>query len=98
VSTLIRQEFTGPSQIARAGATKDSLQMNRHDPDRFRANDYGNHRSRPQADAERPANRAAVRTLASSTLFAGEHEIGIEHHGALYRLKITRQGKLILNK
>ncbi|TIO93510.1 MAG: hemin uptake protein HemP, partial [Mesorhizobium sp.] len=21
-----------------------------------------------------------------------------EHHGALYRLKITRQGKLILNK
>ncbi|TIO09866.1 MAG: hemin uptake protein HemP, partial [Mesorhizobium sp.] len=22
----------------------------------------------------------------------------IEHHGALYRLKITRQGKLILNK
>ncbi|WP_245436211.1 hemin uptake protein HemP [Mesorhizobium tamadayense] len=40
----------------------------------------------------------AVRTLSSNTLFQGEHEIGIEHHGALYRLKITRQGKLILNK
>ncbi|TIW06807.1 MAG: hemin uptake protein HemP [Mesorhizobium sp.] len=39
-----------------------------------------------------------VRTLSSNTLFQGEHEIGIEHHGALYRLKITRQGKLILNK
>ena len=43
-------------------------------------------------------NRLAVRTLSSNTLFQGEHEIGIEHHGALYRLKITRQGKLILNK
>ncbi|TGS74121.1 hemin uptake protein HemP [Mesorhizobium sp. M8A.F.Ca.ET.181.01.1.1] len=39
-----------------------------------------------------------VRTLSSNTLFQGGHEIGIEHHGALYRLKITRQGKLILNK
>lgn len=40
----------------------------------------------------------SVRTLTSNSLFQGEHEIGIEHHGALYRLKITRQGKLILNK
>ncbi|MET3660211.1 hemin uptake protein HemP [Aquamicrobium ahrensii] len=40
----------------------------------------------------------SVRTLSSNSLFQGEHEIGIEHHGALYRLKITRQGKLILNK
>lgn len=39
-----------------------------------------------------------ARTVDSMTLFRGEHEIGIEHHGALYRLKITRQGKLILNK
>ena len=28
----------------------------------------------------------------------GQPEIGIEHFGSLYRLKITRQGKLILNK
>jgi hemin uptake protein HemP len=39
-----------------------------------------------------------ARTLTSQSLFHGEREIGIEHHGALYRLKITRQGKLILNK
>lgn len=39
-----------------------------------------------------------ARTVESNTLFRGEREIGIEHHGALYRLKITRQGKLILNK
>ena len=40
----------------------------------------------------------SVRTLASDSLFHGETEIGIEHRGSLYRLKITRQGKLILNK
>ena len=34
----------------------------------------------------------------SESLFHGDHEIGIDHRGALYRLKITRQGKLILNK
>jgi hemin uptake protein HemP len=44
---------------------------------------------------ERPA---ATRTISSDHLFAGDHEIGIEHRGSLYRLKITRQGKLILNK
>lgn len=39
-----------------------------------------------------------VRTVTSESLFDGTHEIGIEHRGSLYRLKITRQGKLILNK
>ncbi|MCV0397986.1 MAG: hemin uptake protein HemP [Rhizobiaceae bacterium] len=38
------------------------------------------------------------RTVTSESLFRGTHEIGIEHEGSLYRLKITRQGKLILNK
>lgn len=42
--------------------------------------------------------RMTTRTISSDHLFAGDHEIGIEHRGALYRLKITRQGKLILNK
>lgn len=50
-------------------------------------------------DADRPAaDLRAVRTLPSDTLFRGDREVRIEHHGALYRLKITRQGKLILNK
>lgn len=39
-----------------------------------------------------------VRTVSSATVFKGETEIGIEHHGELYRLRITRQGKLILTK
>lgn len=42
--------------------------------------------------------REPVRTVTSESLFHGTHEIGIAHAGALYRLKITRQGKLILNK
>jgi hemin uptake protein HemP len=40
----------------------------------------------------------SVRTLHSAALFAGRTEIIIDHDGALCRLKITRQGKLILNK
>ncbi len=40
------------------------------------------------------------RTTAYSTavLFGGAREIEIEHNGEIYRLRITRQGKLILNK
>lgn len=38
------------------------------------------------------------RVVSSEALFGGRREIAIEHAGALYRLKITRQGKLILNK
>ena len=34
----------------------------------------------------------------SSELFGSDVEIGIDHEGALYRMRITRQGKLILNK
>jgi hemin uptake protein HemP len=45
----------------------------------------------------RPIDRD-VRVVTSDNLFRGTHEIGIEHGGSMYRLKITRQGKLILNK
>lgn len=34
----------------------------------------------------------------SASLFKGRREIVIEHNGEFYRLRITRQGKLILNK
>jgi hemin uptake protein HemP len=56
--------------------------------------------SRPiGAPAARPdLSLAAGRIVSSDTLFQGSREIGIEHYGSLYRLKITRQGKLILNK
>lgn len=57
------------------------------------------HRFRP-----RPLQQAAdrqpepVRTISSEALFEGRTEIAIDHSGSIYRLKITRQGKLILNK
>ncbi len=34
----------------------------------------------------------------SQTLFQGQREIWIEHEGERYRLRITRRGKLILQK
>ena len=44
-----------------------------------------------------PAARE-VRVLDAAELFRGGKEIAILHEGAVYRMKITRQGKLILNK
>lgn len=38
------------------------------------------------------------RLIPSDELFAGETEIVILHHGSPYRLRITRQDKLILTK
>lgn len=40
----------------------------------------------------------AQRTFTSAQLFDGQTEIQILHDQAIYRLRITRQGKLILNK
>lgn len=34
----------------------------------------------------------------SEELFRGQREITIEHSGTVYRLRITKAGKLILNK
>lgn len=45
---------------------------------------------RPQGDS--------VPEYDTGTLFAGRREIVIRHAGADYRMKITKQGKLILNK
>lgn len=36
--------------------------------------------------------------IPSSALFRTRREITISHGGAFYRMRITRQGKLILNK
>lgn len=36
--------------------------------------------------------------VASEQLFAGGNELLIDHHGALYRLRRTSLGKLILTK
>ncbi len=53
--------------------------------------------SNPRQAPAKPDAKPA-KSLTSSAVFNGATEIGIEHHGELYRLKITRQGKLILTK
>lgn len=53
------------------------------------------------AQAEATARTDAPAALPSFTteeLFGGATEIGIAHQGLTYRLRITRQGKLVLNK
>jgi len=45
-----------------------------------------------------PAPPAGVRRLSSRELFASAGELLIDHAGIAYRLRITRQGKLILTK
>jgi len=52
-------------------------------------------------DTERTSRREserAVSVISSEDLLAGRLEVMIEHNGDLYRLRHTRQGKLILTK
>lgn len=69
--------------------------MNTHSPHEFRFRPR-----RPVSDEQVQYGqfRTPPRTVSSEALFNGLYEIGINHGGSLYRLKITRQGKLILNK
>ncbi|EAP72115.1 Hypothetical Protein RRSL_01685 [Ralstonia solanacearum UW551] len=39
-----------------------------------------------------------TRTMTSEQLFAGQNAVAIRHNGALYTLRVTRFGKLILTK
>jgi hemin uptake protein HemP len=39
-----------------------------------------------------------VDAIDSRTLLGGRDTVAISHHGELYRLRLTRQGKLILTK
>jgi hemin uptake protein HemP len=55
------------------------------------------HRFRPRPLPQQ-GERQSARTVTSEALFQGRTEIAIDHSGSVYRLKITRQGKLILNK
>ena len=49
--------------------------------------------------APRSANRQApIPRLRSEDLFRTSHELIIEHQGQEYRLRLTRNDKLILNK
>jgi hemin uptake protein HemP len=60
------------------------------------AEEINNRSDAPQV--EPPAPTPELRTLRSEELFAGERMIMIEHAGAQYRLMITRNDRLILQK
>lgn len=45
-----------------------------------------------------PGERPPVRVVDSSELFAGSKTVHIRHDGEYYRLLVTRNGKLILQK
>lgn len=45
-----------------------------------------------------PTSAQQTRIVESTDIFRGHNEIMIRHEGVIYRMKITRQGKLILNK
>lgn len=48
--------------------------------------------------SRKPATPPAVPRILSEELFAGAREIIIQHQGLDYRLRLTSQNKLILNK
>jgi len=50
--------------------------------------------SKPSA----PISRNDMRVYRSEELFCSESAIQINHHGAIYTLRITQFGKLILTK
>jgi hemin uptake protein HemP len=53
----------------------------------------------PQGNQLPPRETGApAEAIPSSQLFQNRREVTISHDGSLYRLRITRQGKLILNK
>jgi hemin uptake protein HemP len=49
-------------------------------------------------DHEPPATGEPERVLKAEDLFAGKREVWIELDGVRYRLRLTRRGKLILQK
>lgn len=46
----------------------------------------------------KPDTPAGQPSFTTEELFGSATEIGIAHQGLTYRLRITRQGKLVLNK
>jgi hemin uptake protein HemP len=52
----------------------------------------------PMLASVEAAPAAPVRRISSQRLLAGERELVIQHLGAEYHLRLTRNGKLILTK
>lgn len=62
-------------------------------------NEPVDHRQRQDRGQRSDAVEAyPLRIVQSSELLGAEREVGLMHDGALYRLRLTRAGKLILTK
>jgi hemin uptake protein HemP len=60
-----------------------------------------NETERPLSTISRPADDkpdSSPKIVSTHDLFHGDREICIEHDGEVYRLRITRRNKLILQK
>ncbi|GCB05949.1 hemin uptake protein HemP [Ralstonia sp. SET104] len=51
-----------------------------------------------EAVQDGPATIGDTRVMTSEQLFAGQNAVAIRHNGAIYTLRVTRFGKLILTK
>ena len=51
-----------------------------------------------QQQQQTPISQSARACVVSSELLRGQRDCDIEHNGAVYRLQVTRLGKLILTK
>lgn len=54
--------------------------------------------TQPQPSRPSPRPPRSGRTIRSEELLQGAREIFIEHEGEIYRLRLTQNGKLILQK
>lgn len=54
--------------------------------------------SEPDDDRDALSSDEPERTIQADELFAGKKEVWIDLDGVRYRLRITRRGKLILQK
>jgi hemin uptake protein HemP len=68
------------------------------DPRSARPNAKDTQETPPSSDRQPETSPAARRVLRSEDILAGQREVQILHEGEMYRLRVTRRGKLILQK
>jgi hemin uptake protein HemP len=59
---------------------------------------HADHNPAKPATEKTGGNSAASTAIPSADILRGTKEVLIEHEGEIYRLRVTRNGKLILNK
>ena len=82
---------TPVATVANAAATKTESAPEQVRVQRDRA-------AKPCDPTSRAGARQAYQVYSSRQLFGATREIGIRHGDFVYKLRITRQGKLLLNK